>query len=291
MQVSGNGAGVSFSSSLASDLLWYRLLPNNTYRDGILPDLLLLAGPVIAVIVLSQRHGRNALHPLRLAGILAALVVLLVGGLVVSVKIGGGSDLHNLDAFLILLVTVGAYFFFGSQAPEQVEIKPAAWRNPILLSFLLITPIWMILRVNARVFTYDKAEAGRTLALIRQTVEERSRQGGQVLFISQRQLLSLKMVDVALVPEYEQDFLMEMVMSHNRGYLDHFQNDLRTHRFAAIVLEAQYPHYDGRTRAFGEENDLWVQEVSLPLLCYYKPLGEFDGLSTVVYVPRSQACR
>jgi hypothetical protein len=291
MQLSGNGTGVNFSSSLTSDLLWYRLLPNHTYTDGILLDLFLLIGPVIAAVILSLRMRRNALHPLRLAGIVTVLTIFLVGGLVVSAKIGGGSDLHNLDAFLILLVTVGGYSFFGRVAPEQEETKPSVLRNPVLLSLLLIIPIWMIIRTNANVFVWDKGQANETLTLIRQNVEDISRQGGQVLFISQRQLLTLKMVDIPLVPEYEQDNLMEMVMSHNRTYLDKFQEDLRTQRFAAIVLEPQNIHFDGRTRAFGEENDLWVQEVSTPLLCYYRPQPVFDGLSTVVYIPRSQPCK
>jgi len=291
MRLSGNGTGVNFSSSLTSDLLWYRLLPNATYTDGILLDLLLLAGPVIAALILGIRQGRNALHPLRLAGIVAALSVFLAGGLVVSAKIGGGSDLHNLDAFLILLIIAGGYFFFGRVASEQVERNPVDLRNPVLLSLLLITPIWMIIRANANLFVWDKAQTNEKLGLIRQNVEAISRQGGQVLFISQRQLLTLKMVDVPLVPEYEQDALMEMVMSHNRPYLDKFQADLRTQRFAAIVLETQNIHFYGRTRAFGEENDLWVREVSMPLLCYYRPQPVFDGLLTVVYIPRSQPCK
>jgi hypothetical protein len=99
------------------------------------------------------------------------------------------------------------------------------------------------------------------------------------------------MVNIPLVPEYEQDFLMEMVMSHNRSYLNQFQEDLRTQRFTAIVLDAQNVHLYGRTHTFGEENDLWVQDVSIPLLCYYEIPQAFNGLSTVVYVPRSQPCK
>ena len=149
----------------------------------------------------------------------------------------------------------------------------------------------MIIRANLVVFAWDKAQTDRTLTLIRQEAGNISSQGGQVLFISQRQLVALKMVDVPLVPDYEQDFLMEMVMSHNRAYLDRFQNDLRTQRFAAIVLDAQNTHFYGRTRAFGEENDLWVQEVTIPLLCYYESPQAFTGLSTIVYTPRGQPCK
>jgi hypothetical protein len=291
IKLSGNGTGGNFTSSLSSGLLWYRLFPNSTYPNGILLDLLLLTGPVIVLIILNHQNLQKTLHPLRLAGIIITLTVLLAGGLVVSIKIGGGSDLHNLDAYLILLTIVGGYFFFGCYTPDLLDTKPIILQNPIILSLLLITPVWMIIRTNVSIFVWDKAQTDRTLTLIRQNVENISRQGGQVLFISQRHLLSLKMVNIPLVPEYEQDFLMEMVMSHNRSYLDQFQEDLRAQRFTAIVLDAQNVHLYGRTHTFGEENDLWVQDVSIPLLCYYEIPQAFNGLSTVVYVPRSQPCK
>jgi hypothetical protein len=182
------------------------------------------------------------------------------------------------------------FLLFGCYAPESQEIKPSILRNPVILSLLLITPVWMITRTDVSAFVWDKGQADRTLTLIQQNVEDISQQGGEVLLISQRQLLALKMVKTALVPEYEQDFLMEMVMSHNQPYLEQFQEDLREQRFAGIVADVQNVHFYGRTRAFGEENDLWIQDVSIPLLCYYESAQAFADLSTVVYIPRSQPC-
>jgi hypothetical protein len=85
---------------------------------------------------------------------------------------------------------------------------------------------------------------------------------------------------------------MEMVMSHNQAYLSQFQNDLRNHRFAMIVADTQYDHLYGNERSFAAENNLWVTDVSRPLLCYYQsanPPGMDPEVS--IYIPRSQPCK
>ncbi len=115
--------------------------------------------------------------------------------------------------------------------------------------------------------------------------------GGEVLFITQRQLLALKMVNVPLVPDYEQDYMMEMVMSHNRPYFDQFQKDLQTQRFSMIVASAYSQLCKGSGKAFGNENDLWVEEVVIPLNCYYLEVPEFVNQPVALYVPRDQPCK
>ena len=292
---SGNGNGGTFTSSLTSDLLWYRLLPNPTYPHGVLLDLLLVSIPMILIIVLVLRQERGAFHPIRLAGILGILLVLCAGGVVVSAKIGGGADLHNMDAFLIVLMLVGGYIFFGHFTPEAGISRRAPLEFSFVRSLLLIlavtVPVLATLLQGIPLFTWDQSRVDSALAVIKDRAETVSAQGGEVLFISQRQLLALKMVDVPLVPEYEQDFLMEMVMSHNRIYLDQFQADLRAQRFAMIVADNQNIHYYGKTGVFGEENDLWVQEVSIPMLCYYYPVSQPGDLGIALFVPREEGCK
>ena len=41
------------------------------------------------------------------------------GGLAVSVKIGGGTNLHNLDAYMVLLLVATAELGFGRFAPPK----------------------------------------------------------------------------------------------------------------------------------------------------------------------------
>ena len=290
MQWSGNGPGGNFASSLSSDLLWYRLWPNPTYPHGILPDLLLVSAPAVLIIILTLVQRRGLYHPLRLAGVFAALAVLLLGGLVVSVKIGGGSDLHNLDAYLLLLMVVGGYFFFNRIVPEQAVKEFIVVYNIVVVALAIIIPIWMLIQADHSIFTWDEHQANQTIQMINENATRVNQKGGQVLFISQRQLLALKMVDVPLVPVYEQDFLMEMVMSHNRAYLDRFQTDLRSQRFGLIIATSQNINYYGNTRTFGVENDLWVQEISIPLLCYYEPIPSGEIPSATLYIPRQQPC-
>ena len=111
-----------------------------------------------------------------------------------------------------------------------------------------------------------------------------------MLFISQRHLLTFDIVqDIPLVPEYETVFLMEMAMSGNQAYLDNFYNDLREGRFGLIIVATLERDYQGRSHAFGEENDAWVREVSEPILCYYAPLETLDSPRLQLLVPMPEA--
>jgi hypothetical protein len=290
MIISGNGLAGNFTSSLTSDLLWYRLLPNPTYPHGILPDLLLVSAAPILMIVLALHRGNDAVRPLPLAGIFSILAVFLLGGLLVSVKIGGGADLHNLDAFLVLLMVVSGQLYAGRVASAAAPGRPVFLENILLPILILLIPAWMAIQGNLSFQTWSKEKETLALETIREVAGTMDSQGGRVLFISQRQLFLFDDLDVRLIPEYDQVTIMEMVMSHNQAYLDAFRADLRARRFALIILDPQEIQYYGRTRAFGEENDLWVREISVPLLCYYKAGVTFDPFPVTLYVPREQSC-
>jgi peroxiredoxin len=119
-----------------------------------------------------------------------------------------------------------------------------------------------------------------------------TKQGGEVLFISQRHLLTFDEVqDVPLVPDYELVFLMEMAMSDNATYMDAFHSDISSQRFTMIVSEPLVIQYQGRNHAFGEENDAWVEGVSEPVLCYYEPSMELPAAGVVLYTPRAAPCK
>ena len=79
------------------------------------------------------------------------------------------------------------------------------------------------------------ARAEQELATLRTMVEQAAGKGGEILFISQRQLLTFKQITgVPLVEPYENVFLMEMAMAGNPEYLGRFHDDLKNHRFALI---------------------------------------------------------
>ncbi len=289
-QVSGNNiTGGQFASSLSSDLLWYRLLPNPSNPVGILLSVFVVSLPVLLILLFKWREISGKMHPLRVAGILAVLLLLLAGGLLVSLKIGGGSDLHNMDAYLTVLLLAGSYGFTGRWTPEDATAVAGSNRWPLVLLAALLPIGWAAL-TGTPLRVWDREQAAAALDSIRSQAGNTAGQGREVLFISQRHLLALGQVKVPLVAEYEQDYLMEMAMSHNRAYLDQFQRDLKNQRFGLIIAGQYSTHLQGRGSSFGDENDRWVEEVALPLNCYYEMTETYEGDSLGIYKPRSSPC-
>ncbi len=276
-----------FGASFASDLLWYRLLPNPTFPQGLLPMALLVSLPVWALLVWGIRRVR--LSAWRILGLTGLTAALFFGGLVVSVKIGGGNNLHNLDAYLTALLLWGAYTFWGRLAPEResAPVSPQGARPPWgLVPLLMILPLyWALSRGGPRQLS-DASLAREAINTIRQMAETEAARGGEVLFISERHLLTFGEVNVPLIPEYERTFLIEMAMQHNEPYLRQFREDLAAHRFALIVVQPLNLTLKGSESMFGEENDAWVRGVAAPLLCYYEPAQVWRKAHVQVMRPR-----
>lgn len=294
-----------FGSSFTSDLLWYRLLPNPTFPLGILPSAVLVSLPLVLLAVLRLRGRAHNDHPLRLLGLAGILLVLFLGGVVVSVKIGGGSNLHNLDASLVMLLVISSYIFFGAFQPEtqgqEISVKPIqqlTWLNGLLVAAVVAIPVYFALSTGGQLPEHDFTAAQAAVETIHENAQNTVQGGGQVLFISQRQLLTFHLLDdqpgdkpIPLVPEYELVFLMEMAMAGNRTYLDAFQQDIQNQRFALIISGPLNTKLQGSAHSFGEENDAWVKEVSEPVLCYYEPLVTMKQVAIQILAPRQKACR
>jgi hypothetical protein len=293
-----------FGSSFTSDLLWYRLLPNVTYPLGIVLSAFLVSVPIIGLMAIRLKPRWGEFHPIRLLGVAAILGVLLGGGILVSVKIGGGSNLHNLDAYLALLMVSGGYIYFDRFIPD-IPTQPAKLTTTgrasgtnlqhaletICLAATLVIPLYFTLTYGGKLPEHDFQAAQAALKTISSATQHVAGSGGEVLFISQRQLLTFDEVkNIPLVPEDELVFLMEMAMSNNRDYLDAFQKDVSSQRFEMIVSEPLVIQYQGKSHVFGEENDAWVKNVSTPVLCYYEPSTTLDAVGLVLYTPRTTPC-
>jgi hypothetical protein len=239
-------------------------------------------------------------------GLAAILGVLFLGGVIVSVKIGGGSNLHNLDAYLFLLLVVGSYIFFDRFLPdyptltdENVQALPATLfdsffsvSNTVLIAGALIIPLYFTLSSGGQLPKRDFPAAQAALQTINTTSQQVIEHGGEVLFISQRHLLTFNEVkNVPLVPEDELVFLMEMAMSDNPAYMDAFHTAISNQRYALIVSDPLVIQYQGRSHSFGEENDAWVRNVSVPILCYYEPSITLDSVGVALYTPRPNPCQ
>ncbi len=284
--LSGNAVS-EFGSSFTSDLFWYRLLPNPTFAPGILLATALASLPGALVLWRARRAPARELDSARWLPLAGMLGILLVGGVVVSLKIGGGSNLHNLDGYLLLLLVVSGYVAAGHVTGWESGHRPRfGWGG-----YLLVLGIPLLFNLN-----YGEPIMRRDPAVSQQVIRELREQiaalgpDPQVLLISERQLLSFgELGRIALLPDYEKVFLMEMAMSGTQPYLQDFHTALQEQRFDLIVSDPLNVQFQGRTRAFGEENDAWVQQVSVPTLCYYEPIWTADGAAVQLLRPRADA--
>jgi hypothetical protein len=286
--ISGNTDLHAFGSSLTSALLWYRWFPSDTNPIGIIPGTLIVSLPLFVLLYLSVRRHLNNLHPLRWFGLIMMLFVLLAGGLVVSTKIGGGGDLHNMDAYMVLLALIAVYFFCQRVETETTATSRFETVTWPIIALMLIVPIGFSLSRVVPPFTYNKVNAAEDLSVLRESVQSYSK-SGEVLFIYERQLLTFGMIpNIPVVPDYEVVSLMEMAISGNKPYLNKFYSDLANHRFAAIVAHKQ--NLGVGTGDFIEESNVWTNLVAQPLLCQYKPVLTLTFTNIQVFVPRARPC-
>jgi hypothetical protein len=277
-----------FGSALNSPLIWSRLLPNPTYPLGILFGSLLVILPVLFLCLRAIFQNSGQWHFIRLLGIGGILLAFLGGGWVVSSKIGGGSNLHNLDAFLVLfLMASGAILFrrFAQDSGDGVQwFRPAWW----ILALIVVMPASQIFQAGQPIGPAATVTTTENLAKLNNAIA-RLPAGSKVLFITERQLIPMKLVpQVDFEPEYEKVFLMEMAMADNRAYLDRFEDDLRNHRFALIVSEPiRAKIQDTDVDSFADENNVWVKSVDIPLLKYYEVKDEFDQEPVVLLAPKA----
>lgn len=283
MLLSGNPPD-QFTSSLTSDLIFRRLLPNPTFPLGVLPTTLLVSLPLYILIFLPPAWVWRSVHFIRKLGLAAMVLVLMTGGLLVSTKIGGGADLHNLDAYLSLLMVVAAYVFLGRVAPEAqaapiAERVPAQARQGLLaagITAALLIPSIFAAFSGGPYSLPSKQATWQSLAYLREYVDQAVKDGGRVLFLNDRQLITFGYLPgVKLEPDYERVFLMEMAMAGNPEYLAKFHDDLKNKRFSLIVVEPLYKQIKGPEEALAEENNAWVKQVSKQVLCYYKPTQKY----------------
>ena len=262
-------------------------MPNASYFLGILPASILASLPLWLGIYLVINSRKRDWHPIRLTFIFAALFVLFVGGLVVSVKIGGGGNLHNMDAYLIMLLIVFVYLIFARYRSENGELAQPVTMPWLLALALIIMPAWSYLQFGIDFKSYETVRTEKILARLQLEVDAVNAQGGEVLFITQRHLISMNMLkNVTLVPEYEREDLMEMVMADNPEYLARFRDDIGNQRFALIIVDPLGDTIMKRTRGFSEENNAWVRRVVVPILCYYSEEVAYPLHEIALYIPQ-----
>ena len=304
----GNNMQTITSEVTHQPLLWYRLLPNSTYGNGILLGLLIAVGPLLIILIWLAINKKWLLNIWQKLAIFASLLAFLAVGLVASTKIGGGGDLHNMDMFLIglMFTAVIAWFNGGRELILDGDQLPYWIKAVVILSLILpaLGP-WRQMRSynygekSLVLVTLTDAPDEKSLELLPsqekidtalETIEEeisQARQKGDILFIDQRQLLTFGFVTkIPLVPEYEKKVLMNEALSSNSAYFEPFYTDLAAHRFVLIVSELLRTPVKDDSFQFGEENNAWVMWVANPILCYYDEKTTLKEVGVQLLVPK-----
>jgi hypothetical protein len=276
------------SMDMTQPLLWDRLFPNPTYSTGILLGYLWVGGPLLLFLVWLniKRHWKtNWMQNLALVIILGAFSVI---GIIISVKIGGGSNLHNLDLLWMTMIMLAAWVF----RKWLEDGLPGLFKTKSLMAILclaIIFPTTIMIMYGEPFNVPQEYFINSSLKKLKQEVDA-AKTKGEILFLDQRQLLTFGYVqDVPLVADYEKKLLMDKAMSSDQAYFDKFYEDLKNHRFSMIVSEPlRKSMADEGLRNFAEENNSWVYWVSRPLLQYYMPKVTYDEVGVQLLVPREK---
>ncbi len=309
-QIASGGVSSEFVANAVSDqpLLWYRLLPNSTYGNGILIGLLIAVVPLLVILFWLAITKKWTLNIWQRLAIFVPLLAFLIVGLIASTKIGGGGDLHNMDMFFIGLAFAGviAWYNGGREAILNPNQLPA-WMKIVVVAALILPAIgpWRQMR------SFNYGEQAASLVTLTDAPDEKSldllpsdekinralekiqdavnvaKEDGEVLFLDQRQLLTFGYItDVPLVPEYEKKVLMNEALSGNADYFQSFYKDLAAGRFSLIVSEKLFTPIKDSSFEFGEENNAWVAWVARPLLCYYQETSTLKEVGVQLFIPK-----
>lgn len=312
-QIANSGVTSEFVAGAVSDqpLLWYRLLPNSTYGNGILIGLLIAVVPLLVILFWLASTKKWVLNIWQKLALTGASLAFLTVGLIASTKIGGGGDLHNMDMFFIGLAftAVIAWYNGGRQAILNSDHLPV-WMKIIIIASLVIPALgpWRQMR------SFNYGEQAASLVVLTDAPDEKSldllpsdekvnralekiqdavavaKEDSEVLFLDQRQLLTFAYITgVPLVPEYEKKVLMNQALSGNAEYFQSFYKDLAAGRFSLIVSEKLFTPIKDSSFEFGEENNAWVTWVAKPLLCYYQETSTLKEVGVQLFIPRENS--
>jgi hypothetical protein len=303
------GLGSSPDVSTSQALLWYRLLPNATYGDGIIVGLTKAAAPLVVVLMYAAKRCWKPVS-LQVLMLVGSLLAFLLVGLIVSTKIGGGGDLHNLDMFLVGLIIAAGISWRAAGRRWISELDEFPWWMHAIILLMVLMPVYGPLR-SLRPIQFaadaewisvladmdrprdlgslpDDAIVESSIVQLREAVGAAG-QKGEVLFMDQRQLLTFGFIQgIELIPEYEKKRMMDEALSGNAAYFEPFYRDLASRRFALVVSSPLRTPIKDSEYGFGEENNAWVEWVARPVLCYYEELDTLKEVKVQLLVPRTK---
>ncbi|MBN2044438.1 MAG: hypothetical protein JW757_05405 [Anaerolineales bacterium] len=286
---SGNPPEI-FHSSFTSYLLYKRLFPNPSYPLGIVLATLIVSAPLLIYLLRSLHAWRKKWHIVRVAAIVTILLLLGAGGLLVSIKIGGGTNLHNMDVFLVALLLAAVELTFGRVVDEQGEVTRAV--APLWLRALIIlVPVGFVFTFTGRNLTpLDITRAQEDLVTLQAYVSEAAAGGDDVLFVSQRHLLTFGLIkDIPLVHAHEKLLLQEMVMSKNTAYLEDFAREMAAQQYAMIVIDPLPEYWKNPDKEpLAMENNVVNRNLVPLILCAYQEKDMLLDGGLQILVPKEE---
>jgi hypothetical protein len=270
--------------------------------------LLLAVAPTILLVAYLASTRKWTLNTWQKLVLFFPSLAFLTVGLIVSTKIGGGGDLHNMDMFLIgiLFTAVIAWENGGRRWVSQIDASPV-WVKSVLVLLLIIPGTQPLSALRSYRFAEDASwlvtltdvsnekflemlPAQDEVNDIMQDIErevELAKSRGEILFMDQRQLLTFGYVeDIPLVPEYEKKVLMNAAMGANEKYFRRLYSELADQRFSLIISEPLRAPVKDSSYQFGEENNAWVEWVVRPVLCYYDEIETYRSAQIQLLVPK-----
>jgi hypothetical protein len=275
----------------------FKLFPNEAYPMGLLAGIALASLPLLALIAIYSLRNLRAVHGLRWITIAAILFVYFSGSTYVSLRAGGGFDLHNYDTFLLLLFITGVFLGMDAIAydrPTRSGVSPEttmAWlRQPAILLGLSLIPVGIALASISPIKAYSSANAEATINVIQQHIVETQNHSEQpILLIDARHLLVFDRIQLEqLTLPYEKIELMEMAMAGNKPYLERFREEIDRQNFALIVSEVLVEAQREVTQPMGYENNVWNIFVTQPILRSYEAVFIDRQTGIGIYRPRGQ---
>ena len=264
-------------SALYSKLLWYRLFPNPTFKPGILIGSLAVSGVVLFFIGknLKKRNWSNS----RKIAIVGIIAVFLLGGLIVSVKIGGGADLHNMDIYLMLIAVLFIFLYFGKEkAGKEIDFLLQT-RYKHLWIFLLYVPVIYISANVPPLPELDYQTAADTIQTMQEEVNFYNDQGEDVLLATQHHLYTFDIIsDVIQDPFYEKTLMMEVAISENKSLIQKYRNDMEEGKYPVIISDALFPGHKNRYESsFAEEQYYYAEYIADTIRKHYQEVMNLPG--------------
>ena len=243
--------------------------------------------------ILAMNAGKffQGLHFIRWLGTAVITSVLFAGGLLVSIKIGGGTNLHNMDVFLVLLLVIVLWLKFGLVQDESGETVGAHTPGWMYAALVIVPVVFTVSFGGLGASTLESEVAYKDLAQLQKYANQAVAEGGEVLFISERHLLTFGLIEnVPLVHAHEKLLLQEMAMSKNEVYLDAFGQDMAEQRYAMIVTDRQ-PRFwkDPEKEPLAMENNVVLNEIVPRLTCAYEVHDLLLEGSLEVWMPRAES--